>query len=228
MANLVCILGPTGSGKSTSIKGLNPAETMILALKAIDKPLPFKGSRGLYNAEKKNYFALKDYQDIINYLNSASKNLPHVKNIIIEDATYVMRTEFFDRAQEKSYDKFTDIADHFRRIIATANTLRADLNVFLFLHTDTVENDGAIVSYKVATVGKLLDKQYNPLESVTTTLVALPKYQEDGKPEYGFYTNRCIVNGIEVPAKSPDGMFEDLFIPNDLGIVAKAMFEYYK
>ena len=61
----------------------------------------------------------------------------------------------------------------------------------------------------------------NPLESVTTTLVALPKYNEDGKPQYGFYTNRCLVNGVEVPAKSPDGMFSEIFIPNDLAIVAK-------
>ena len=228
MANLVCVLGPTGSGKSTSIKNLDPKSTLILALKSIDKPLPFKGSRRMYNAANKNYFALDGYSDVINYMRSASNNLPHVKNIIIEDATYIMRTEFFDRAQEKSYDKFTDIADHFRRIIATANTLRQDLNIFMFLHTDTVENDGAIVSYKVATVGKLLDKQYNPLESVTTTLVALPKYNEEGKPEFGFYTNRCLVNGVEVPAKSPDGMFEELFIPNDLSLVVKAMDEYYK
>lgn len=227
MANLVCVLGPTGSGKSTSIRNLNPDETIILALKAIDKPLPFKGSRKMYNAEKKNYFALKDYQDIINYLNSASKNLSHVKNIVIEDATYIMRTEFFDRSQEKNFDKFTEIADHFRRIIATANSLRADLNIFMFLHTDTVENDGNIIAYKVATIGKLLDRQYSPLESVTTTLVALPKYDEEGKPQYGFYTNRCLVGGIEIPAKSPDGMFEENYIPNDLSLVVNAMNEYY-
>jgi hypothetical protein len=32
---------------------------------------------------------------------------------------------------------------------------------------------------------------------------------------------------IEIPAKSPDGMFDEDFIPNDLGIVTKAMDEYY-
>lgn len=228
MANLVVVLGPTGSGKSTSIKNLDPKTTVVLALKAIDKPLPFKGSRGMYNAANNNYFTRDDYDGFIKLLTSISNNAKHVKNVIIEDATYIMRTEFFDRSQEKSYDKFTDIADHFRKIIATANTLRNDLNIYMFLHTDTVENDGSIVSYKVATVGKLLDKQYNPLESVTVTLVALPKYNEDGKPVFGFYTNRCLVNGVEVPAKSPDGMFEEIFIPNDLSIVAKAMEEYYK
>lgn len=100
MSNLVVILGPTGSGKSTSIKNLDPKETMILALKSINKALPFKGSRKLYNKENKNYFALKDYAQIISYMESASKNLPNVHNIVIEDATYIMRTEFFDRASE--------------------------------------------------------------------------------------------------------------------------------
>lgn len=100
MSNLVVILGPTGSGKSTSIKNLDPKETMILALESINKALPFKGSRKLYNKENKNYFALKDYAQIISYMESASKNLPNVHNIIIEDGTYIMRTEFFDRASE--------------------------------------------------------------------------------------------------------------------------------
>ena len=227
MSNLVCILGPTGSGKSTSIKGLDPKETLILALKSVDKPLPFKGSRKLYCKENNNYFTLNSYSEILTYMESASNRLTNVKNIIIEDATYIMRTEFFDRSMEKGYDKFTEIADHFRKIIAKGTSLRADLNVFLFLHTDTENSDGRVLRYKVATVGKLLDAQYNPLESVTTTLVALPQYDENGTPKYGFYTNRCLVDGIEVPAKSPDGMFTDLFIPNDLSIVVKAMNEYY-
>jgi hypothetical protein len=32
---------------------------------------------------------------------------------------------------------------------------------------------------------------------------------------------------VEIPAKSPDGMFDKDFIPNDLGLVVKAMNEYY-
>jgi hypothetical protein len=32
---------------------------------------------------------------------------------------------------------------------------------------------------------------------------------------------------VEIPAKSPADMFEDDFIPNDLGLVVKAMTEYY-
>ena len=88
MSNLVVILGPTGSGKSTSIKNLDPKETMILALESINKTLPFKGSRKIYNKENKNYFALKNYEQIISYMDSASKNLPNVHNIILEDRNF--------------------------------------------------------------------------------------------------------------------------------------------
>lgn len=227
MSNLVIILGPTGSGKSTSIKNLDPKETMILALKDIDKALPFKGSRKLYNAENKNYFALNSYSEIISYMESASKNLKNIHNIVIEDATYIMRTEFFNRVSEVGYNKFTELADHFRKIIAKGSALRSDINVFLLLHTDTVTQDGNLVGYKAATVGKLLDSQYNPLESVTVTLFAQPKFDDNGNPIFGFWTRKKKIGDVELPCKSPDGMFEDEFIPNDLALVVKAMNEYY-
>ena len=227
MSHLVVILGATGSGKSTSIKNLNPQETVVLALKAVDKDLPFKGSRKMYNAANKNYFALKDYSEILTYMESISKNLTNVKNIVLEDATYIMRTEFFDRSAEKGYDKYNELADHFRKIIAKGTSLRSDINVFMFLHTDTVEEDGNIVGYKASTVGKLLDKMYNPLESVTITLFCQPQYDDNGIPKYGFYTKRMKVGSVEIPAKTPDGMFEDDFIPNDVNLVIEKMNEYY-
>jgi energy-coupling factor transporter ATP-binding protein EcfA2 len=226
MSNLVIILGPTGSGKSTSIKNLNPKDTVILALKSINKDLPFKGSRSMYNEENKNYFALDNYNAILQYLDFCN-SAPHVHNIVIEDATYIMRTEFFDRIMDKTYDKFTDIADHFRKIIAKGTSLRKDINVFLFLHSEPVTQSGDIIGYKMATIGKLLDNQYNALESVTVTLFAQPKFDEDGNAQFGFWTKKRLLNGVELPCKSPDGMFEEEFIPNDLNFVIKAMNEYY-
>lgn len=159
MSNLTIILGPSGSGKSTSIRTLDPKETMVLALKDIDKTLPFKGSRKLYNSANKNYFTLKSYSEIITYMTSASKNMPNIKNIVLEDATYIMRTEYFDRSSEGGYSKYTELADHFRRVIATGTSLRPDINVFMLLHSEPVTKEGDITGYKAATIGKLLDNQ---------------------------------------------------------------------
>lgn len=46
MANLIAIVGASGSGKSSSIRTLNPEETFIINVAS--KPLPFKGWRSKY------------------------------------------------------------------------------------------------------------------------------------------------------------------------------------
>lgn len=225
MSNLVIVLGSSGTGKSTSIKTLNPQETVILNV--LGKDLPFKGSRANYTREKKNLIQSAKWDSISSMMQSISKNMPNIHNIVIDDAIYIMRTEFFDRSNERGFDKYNELADHFRRIIADGNSLRNDITVFMMLHTETVEADGSVIGYKTSTVGKLLDKMYNPLESVSITLFAQPKYDDKGRPEFGFYTHPMKVNGIEIPAKSPAEMFEEDFIPNSLQLVLDKMKEYY-
>ena len=225
MANCVILLGKSGTGKSTSIKGLNPKETVVI--NTLKKRLPFKGSSTLYNEENKNLFNIDDYNSVINYLISISQKATYVKNVVLDDSIYIMRKEYFKRAKETGYGKYTDLAAHFQQIISTCEGLRDDLNVFFILHTEEIISDGSVVGYKVSTVGKLLDSQYNPIEVVPMVLFSTIKYDEKGKPQYGFYTHAAMNGNIEIPAKSPDGMFEEDFIPNDLGEVVKAMNEYY-
>lgn len=225
MSNFVIILGDSGSGKSTSIKTLNPHETVILNV--LGKRLPFQGSPKSYNAHNKNIYAISNWQDIITYIQGISDTRPEVKNIVIDDFTYVMRTEYFDRSKESGYGKYSDLADHFRKIIAACNVLRDDLNVFGMLHSEPIENEGAITGYKSATVGKLLDKMYSPEQSSSIVLFAKPRFNDNGIPTFGFYTHKIKVDGIELPSKTPDGMFADDFIPNDLQLVVDTMNKYY-
>ena len=225
MSNLVLVMGESGSGKSTSIKSLNPKETIVFNI--LGKRLPFKGSAANYNDENKNIFKIEKYDTILTYLDSINTKKPEVKNIVIDDAIYIMRTEFFDRSKEVGFNKYKALADHFRKIIAKCGSLRDDLNIFMLLHTESIEADGSIVGYKSSSVGKLLDKMYRPEENTAITLFAQPKFDDKGKATYGFYTHKMKVNGIEIPAKTPEGMFEEDWIPNDLGLVCKAMKEYY-
>ena len=103
MSNFVIILGESGSGKSTSLKSLNPKETCIFNV--LGKRLPFKGSNSMYNAENKNLFKISDWSTVKSYLESIDKSAPHIKNIVIDDAIYIMRTEFFNRSKERGFDK---------------------------------------------------------------------------------------------------------------------------
>jgi hypothetical protein len=47
---------------------------------------------------------------------------------------------------------------------------------------------------------------------------------KDGTSNYYFLTNRF----RKYPAKSPDGMFTDVKVPNNLKLVSETIDEYYK
>ena len=57
MGKLILVVGASGSGKSTSIRNLDPESTYIITPNS--KPLPFRGSRKKYNKEKKTLGVVK-------------------------------------------------------------------------------------------------------------------------------------------------------------------------
>lgn len=101
MANCVIVMGASGTGKSTSIKGLDAKETVVVNI--LGKRLPFKGSAASYNRDNKNMFQLEDHNSLNQMLASIDKNAPHVKNVVIDDGIYIMRKEYFKRAKEVGY-----------------------------------------------------------------------------------------------------------------------------
>ena len=226
MANAVIILGKSGTGKSSSIKGLDPKETVVLNV--LGKKLPFKGSMKLYNDTNKNLFRVDDYTQVVSMLEAIGKSADYVKNVIIDDATYIIRKEYFKRAKETGYGKYTELAQHFQQIIGVCEKLRENLNIFFIMHSEDVSSDNTIVGFKVSTIGKLLDSQYNIVEVVPMVLYSDIQYNDKGEATYGFYTHRFMEVAVEIPAKSPADMFESGFIPNDLGIVVQKMQEYYE
>ena len=103
MGNCTIILGKSGSGKSSSIKTLDPKETVVINV--LKKKLPFKGSQTLYNADNKNLLNVDDYTQVISMLQYVDKSMPNVKTIVLDDIIYVMRKEYFKRAKESGYGK---------------------------------------------------------------------------------------------------------------------------
>lgn len=97
------ILGKSGTGKSSSVKGLDPKETVVINV--LGKRLPFKGSQALYNTANNNLFQRDDYQSIITLLEQINHSASYVKNVIIDDMIYIMRKEYFKRAKETGYGK---------------------------------------------------------------------------------------------------------------------------
>ena len=127
-----------------------------------------------------------------------------------------MVNEFFDRALESGYQKFTEIGVHFRDIVHIINEELPDDVVVYFLHHS--DQDAASGRIKAKTIGRVLDDKLT-LEGCFD--IVLRTAQVDGR-----YVFRTQSDGQDT-AKSPEDMFESVVIPNDLALVDKAIREYY-
>ena len=203
------------------MKHLDPKETYIINV--AKKELPFKGAEKLYNAEAKNYKEVDDANEITRLLKTISDKAPHIKNIIIEDSNYIMGFNMLARATEVGFTKFTIMAKDMVELFREARRLRDDLKVFYFTHPETIEDSGEIVGYKIKTAGKLIDNQIVLEGLLTICLYTHVEESKDGTATYNFVTNRF----KKYPAKSPDGMFADIRIPNNLQQVVNSIDEYY-
>lgn len=225
MAKVALVIGDTGTGKSTSIKTLDPKTTYIF--NTLDKPLPFKGSGSIYNTENKNMYSTESYKTLITNIPKVTVALPHIKTIVIDDIGFIATNEFFARASEVGFTKFTEIGVHMQQIISAAKALPDDVAVFLMFHEDDDVSDKIKIGKKIKMIGALLEDKYNPLAIVSVALFTDVTFDKDGKAEYSFLTQRTSRKGQIIPAKSPDGMFDSVNIPNDLALVREAMFSYY-
>jgi len=220
-SKLVGIVGATGTGKSSSIKHLNPEETYIINV--AKKELPFKGSEKLYNVENKNYKEVDDANEISRLLKTISDKAPHIKNIIIEDSNYIMGFNIVAKATEIGFTKFSVMARDMVDLFRTARQLRDDITVFYLTHPEEIMDGGDVIGYKIKTAGKLIDNQVLLEGLLTVCLYTNVEETKDGSATYSFVTNRY----KKMPAKSPAGMFNDVKIPNDLQLVVNTLNEYY-
>lgn len=222
----ICIVGESGTGKSTSLRNLDPSETFIIS--TTGKPLPFKGWRKKYTTIKiegsnitGNYYVSSNWEKIISILKIINTKMPHIKQVIIDDMQYILSYEFVDRATEVGYSKFSELAQHLMEILRYSERMREDCKMIFLTHCENI-GDPLNPKYVIKTIGKLLAEKVT-LEGLFTYLF-FTKVEEgdDGKMQYKFLTN---TDGACV-AKTPLGMYDDLLIDNDLNEVIKTIDEY--
>jgi hypothetical protein len=210
MSIATLILGTPGTGKSTSLRNMDPSQTLLI--QAVKKPLPFRAKAwGYLDKEhpKGNIIVADNGARICELMRKTSR-----KVICIDDSNYVMSNAFMRRASEKGYEKFTEMAQETFGIFETAANLAADVRVYIFAHTQQTE-DG-ITRFK--TVGKLLDEKVS-LDGLVT--ICLRTVVHDGS--YYFATRNSGADTV----KTPMGLFEEEMIENDLAEVDKKIAAYY-
>ena len=230
MANKILIMGHPGTGKTSSLRNLDPVSTFIIC--PDEKALPFKGWKNNYKTvlgengkidlAKTNFYRTTSPQVVKTLLKAISETKLETKVIVIDTITATMISELMKRMGEKGYEKFNDFASDTYTIIKMIDGLRDDLTVVVLAHVEeNYDAEGVLrVSFMVPG-GKLL-KEKIKVDSMFTTVLYTEVEVKDSKPSYYFLTQ----NNGKNSCKSPEGMFTELRIPNDLNIVLETMRAY--
>ena len=213
MAKVICIAGESGSGKTTSMRNLDPATTYYI--EADKKGLSWKGWRNQYNTEKKNYLKCDDVNIVRNYIKSVAEKCPKIKVIVVDTINGLMVADEMRRSKEKGYDKWVDLATCVWDLIVNCYDYRDDLTIVFTAHTQTETDESGYRFTRIQTSGKKLNKIV--LESKFTT-VLLAKCV-DGKYLFETQANNST-------AKSPMGAFDDFEIENDIVKVIDALKDF--
>jgi hypothetical protein len=204
------ILGASGTGKSASLRNLDPANTLMI--QAIKKPLPFKSANWTHRspANPTGNIFVADEKDSILYLMKNTKR----KVIVIDDVQYIMANEFMRRSHELGFQKFTDIGKAMWEILGASSSLPDDVRVYLLWHNQTDD----LGTSHAKTIGKLLDDKIT-VEGMVS--IVLNTAVVNGN--YFFDTHNSGSN----TTKSPMGLFDEDSIPNDLALVDERICSYY-
>ena len=213
MSKVICIMGESGSGKTTSMRNLNPEETYYIDCDG--KGLSWKGWRNQYNTSEKNYKNTDDPEKVFTLLLGINDKCPNIKYIVIDTINGIMIGDEMRRFKEKGYDKWQDLAQSVYNIIDKANKLRDNLTVIFTAHAQTESDDNGYIFTRIKTNGKKLNKIC--LESKFTTVLLARKKGD----QYIFETQ-----ANNSTAKSPMGAFETNEIENDIVKVIEALSEY--
>ena len=196
----VLLIGGSGTGKTCSFRNMPANETAIINV--TNKPLPYKD-------KGQKVVSTRDYTQIISAIKGTKK-----RALIIDDSGYLMSFENFDKANIKSYDKFTTMAQNYYKLIEAARELDNEKICYIVMHEE-VDEDGKL---KPKAIGKMLNQQLC-IEGLFT-IVLRYKY------ENGQYLIQTKTDGSSV-VKSPLDLFEESEVPNDLYEIDKKIREYY-
>lgn len=210
MSYATLVLGESGTGKTCSLRNLDPKNTLLI--QPVRKPLPFR-STGWKEIKQKgdgnNILVCSNPQAIINCMHASPFDV-----IVVDDWQYILASMYMAARNVKGFDKFTEIGGAGFDIAKAASELGENKRVYVLAHTTSDEFGNT----RIKTLGKLLDDKI-VVEGMFTTV--LRTHVENGR--YLFSTQ----NSGSDTVKSPMGMFSEKYIENDLAAIDRVICDYY-
>jgi len=211
MAEIIIYEGESGCGKSTSLRNLDPAQTLIISPNGKSLPFP-KGSEYKVGENRIITSELDDIKGVIQHVNDnmLDKNL-----VVIEDFTHyftsrILSPKFLARnSGGDAFQRWNDFgASVFQSCFSKAETWRDDLFILILHHVEVKEN--GTVGFKSS--GKLLEKVVDPIGYCNYVFHGVVEVDENDNIRYMMQTNR----DSQREAKTVAGCFPDFRIYNDM------------
>ena len=227
MANLICLAGLSNSGKSTSLRTLDPKSTFIIS--CTNKQLQIPGFRKKYpKVEVKegklvgNWLVSNNYAQIEKILKAINKTRPDIKVIILDDINYLLSNETFENAQAKGYEKFTILAKNYYDLITDCQLLNDNLTVVVISH---IENFGTDLDpqFRLWTTGRMLTNQIN-LDGMFSYIIYSERYIDDNDDEV-HYRFKTRTDGNDT-CRSVAGCFVEKYVEPDMKAIIDRINEF--
>jgi len=152
------IMGQSGSGKTTSLRNLDPEKSVIVQV--IEKDLPFKNGKNWKQWDKEkskgSRIVLGKPSSIMKFITKAVEN--GKKIIIIDDFVYMMAHKVMEDIDVTGYNKWSELARDVYDLLKFPDSLPKDVRVYFLTHIEEDVNG----NIKMKTAGKLVDNLLTP------------------------------------------------------------------
>ena len=227
--SMILVYGPSGSGKSRAIINLDPKTTGIICSDA--KELPFKGWKKNYITKYKedgkisladsNYVQTKKPASILKILQEWNAR-PEIKTVVWDTMTHAIMYRFMTDPKV-DWDFYKILAREIYNILDYIQKMTTK-DVIVIGHSDVKLDASGTKIDAIRTIGKLLDEKVEIPSMFTMVLTtSITRDPEAKTNSYSFVTQS---DGSSF-GKSPEGMFNELNIPNDYNYVLQKIHEYY-
>ena len=243
----ILALAESGFGKTTSfiptprlgIKGLDPAITYIISVTS--KDLPGLGTRKLYPIFTNFNLAskvtdLKPFRrlicanwdtrtDLIVHAIKLLAQVPTIKNIVLDDANYIMQDYYMAKSLTTGWDAPKKIGWMMGKIFDAMEKLPQEKTFIMLAHGEEYDKADGRQGYRFKTTGKATQTYITPEGKFDVVIIGRSRYDDVEKKAIKEFVVED--DGTYSSAKS-HGAFDTLYVPNDMGLIVEKVNAYYE